>query len=343
MISKNLLPYGFIISSSFLFFSCGESEDGANFVLGGSTGSSNANGKLSIGITDAPVDDANSVVIEVDRITLSRSGRDNIVIDKFTSSDLNINDAETFSINLLQYQEGNQAIVVSDFELAAGNYSDMVLTILDDNSNQSYVEEKTGSRRALKIPSNTLSLGAFSIEGNESQTWTIDINLRQSLTYQSSNTEYRLIAQGLRLQNNQGDRSISGSVDSALFDNASPCDQKQEPTAGNSVYLYLGTNLNRSNLADSFDRDNSNATVPANAIAPYAIAAVKQNGNQWRYSFNFLPPQQYTLVFSCNAGDDDPQNYDDIALPLPAEQVIEVNTQSSGVTCNLPINNGECS
>ena len=339
MTSANRLPLSFSIALTLLLSACGESENGQRFVLGVSNTNTS---KVSFGITDAPVDNAKAVVLQVDSITFKRNGSDDVVVNTFTSTDLNITDAETFSIDLLNYQNGNQAIVIKDLELTTGSYSDMVLKILDDTTEQSYVTEKTDTRRALKIAADTLSLGEFSVSNEDEQTLTVDFALRQALSFQSGNNEYRLSANGVRIQNNAGDRAISGEVNTSLFDTVSPCNNKTTPTAGNVVYLYQGSNLNKDNLADSFDRSNSSTTVPSAAIAPFAVAGVQQSGSVWRYNFSFLPAGEYTLVFSCNAADDNPINYDDISLPLPTEQLIEVNTTANGVTCNLPIENNEC-
>lgn len=41
--------------------------------------------------------------------------------------------------------------------------------------------------------------------------------------------------------------------------------------------------------------------------------------------FSYLPAGDYTLAFSCDAADDDPDFDDDIIIPSPEDQLIEVS------------------
>ncbi len=321
---------------------CGGSGGGSNFI--GVSAGSNKTGSISVGISDAPVDDVKEVVVEIDKITFKKAGKDDVVVDRFTSSDLNISDVDSFQIDLLEYRGSNQAIVINDITLPAGKYTDMVLSILDEDLNKSYVIENDDERKVIKVPSDTLKLGAFTVDADGEQTFTIEFNLRQAMTFTPGSSDtYNLKPRGIRLQDNNGDRTISGMVDSSLFDTEAPCDAKAEPTVGNVVYLYEGHNLNVNNLADVFDPSESGPAVPANAIEPFATTAVVANGtNQWRYSFAFLPAGDYTLAFSCDAANDDPEDYDGLTLPFPSSQLIELSTGSLSAVCDLPIDDDGC-
>ncbi|ARN74110.1 DUF4382 domain-containing protein [Oceanicoccus sagamiensis] len=326
---------------------CGGSSGGSAFTLGDT--SDPDPGTISIGFSDAPVDDAKEVVIEVDTITLKRSG-DDVVIETFTSSDLDIIDAETFQINLLDYQGSDQAIVIEDLEVPSGTYTSVELTILNDEAviDDSYVIEVDDTQKILKIPSDDLKLDGFVVdepeEEGDTQTFTIDFNLRQSMTYNPGQERYILKPNGIRVQDNSGDRTIRGDVDSGLFDTEEDCADKEDPTAGNIIYLYEGTELGIENLADMFDEDNSSTDIPDGAIAPYAVVAVMEDGmDNWAYEFAYLPAGEYTLVFTCDAVEDDPDDYDGLTLPLPEEQIIELSTASASAVCDLPIVDNECS
>jgi hypothetical protein len=329
-----------------LLIGCGESEGGSNFTLGAGGNNANQTGSVSFGIADAPVDDVKEVVIAVDKITLKKSGRDDVVIDRFTSTDLNLLDVDSFQIDLLQYQGGNQAIIIDDLELPAGSYTDLILSILDEDLNQSYVVELDDSQKIIKVPSDTLKLGGFTVAAEGVQTFTIEFNLRQAMTYRPGPDQYNLKPRGIRLQDNEGDRKISGSVDSSLFDTETDCNSKTDPTLGNMVYLYEGHDLNVDNLADVYDADDDNltTTIPTAAIAPFAVTAVAEAGvGQWRYEFAFLPAGDYTLAFSCDAADDDPVQYDGLSLPLPSDQLVELTTVASNIDCDFPIIDDSCS
>ena len=338
--------YSAIVIGAALLSACGgDSEGGANFILGTGANTSGQTGTLSIGIADAPVDDVKEVVILLDSITLEKSGEDDIVIDTFTSAELGITDEDTVPIDLLQYQDGSQAIVIEDLEVAAGNYTNIVLSILDDDINNSYVIEEDDDQLELNIPEGDIELGEFTVDNDVDKTFTIEFGLRQAMTYNDSSSAYELKSSGIRLQDNDGDRSISGDVNSSLFGTESPCNEKDNANVGNVLYLYEGHGLNVDDLADVFDAESSDltTTIPDDAIAPFAVKAVKDDGSGgWEYEFSFLPAGEYTLVFSCHAEEDDPVEYDGLSIPLPTDQLVEVDTTVSGIDCDFPVEDGLC-
>src|SRR5690606_8994487 len=142
--------------------------------------------------------------------------------------------------------------------------------------------------------------------------------------------------------------SLSGRVDDDLFSDTA-CASKVDPTVGNAVYLYQGVDLAPLNLADVYDPALA-VGVPAGAISPYAAANVYPdtvNGG-YVYSLGYVPAGNYTLAFSCDAMDDDPEQYDGIAapvvtIPLPADQLTELTlTAGQAASCNLPGSGGIC-
>lgn len=340
------LSYSATVLCAAMLSACGGgSEGGANFILGTGVSTSEQTGTISIGIADAPVDDVKEVVILLDSITLEKSGEDDVVIDTFTSTELGITDEDTVPIDLLLYQDGSQAIVIEDLEVTAGTYTNIVLSILDDDINNSYVIEEDDDQLELNVPAGSIELGEFTVDNDGDQTFTIKFGLRQAMTYDESSLVYELKSNGIRLQDNDGDRSISGSVDSSLFDTESPCDEKDDATTGNVMYLYEGHDLNTGDLADVFDAESGDltTTIPDGAIEPFAAKAVKDDGDDgWEYEFSFLPAGEYTLVFSCDAADDDPVEYDGLTLPFPTDQLVEVDTTVSSIGCDFPVEDGIC-
>ena len=160
------------------------------------------------------------------------------------------------------------------------------------------------------------------------------------MTYRVGPDDYILKPRGIRVQDNNSDTSLTGTVDTSLFNSDSPCDEKTNPNEGNVVYLYEGNGLDQNDLSDVFDPDASIDDVPADAIEPYAAETVSEEGD---YSFGFIPAGDYTLVFSCNALDDDPENYDGLELPVPDDQLIELSLSAGvSVLCNLPIDENGC-
>ncbi len=288
---------------------------------------------LSLGFSDALPEELAEVVIELDSITLRGSGVDDVEINNFTVDSLNLVDAPTVPINLLEYRGANQVLVIEALELAAGEYSSVEIALVDGDVNSSYVLTGSGEQQPLVAAGSVLRLGGIRVPSGNS-TFTVEFELARAL--QARAEEYRLDTEGIRIVNNALSARLRGTVDTALFDGVAPCDAKAEPLAGNRLYLYRGSQVDGENLADVF-RAGGNA--PEGALAPYAVAAVLPPAGldtEWRYEFGFLPPDDYTLAFSCDAADDDPLDWDDLQIPLPADQVYPVNLSSGETaTCNL--------
>lgn len=311
---------------------------------GGGSSSEPETGTASFAISDAPVEDLSKVVIEVDRITLRRVGGDDIVVDTFDSTDLGIVNADTFQIDLLDWQGINQALVIDNLELPAGEYTNLRLKVLDQNIAHSYADRiSDGARRPIKVPSGELKLGKFSVTADAVQTFTIEFDLRFSMTLAVGPDQYILKPRGVRIVKNEAAAMLSGDVDSALFDTDPACSGKADPLAGNIVYLYAGHGLDPADLADNFDATLSTDPVPASAIVPYSSVEPYDTGSGWAYAFGYLPAGDYTLVFSCDAAGDDPDNFDGLTLPTPADQLVEIDLPvATDVSCNLPIVAGSC-
>ncbi|MFK8047940.1 MAG: DUF4382 domain-containing protein [Halioglobus sp.] len=280
---------------------------------------------FSLGLSSTAIENVEQIVLEIDSVTLRRSDAEDIVIETFTLVDSNTVDEETFQIDLLDNRGLKQRVVIDDLEIDSGTYSELVLQVVDGNINNSFVEETNGEMAALNVPSSQLSFSGFRLSAGNEQL-TIEFNLGLSLQTINSDGSYFLTGKGARVVDNDVDSSISGTVDSSLFDTESPCEGKEDPLRGNLVYLYTGHNLSAEALADVFTNENENE-VGDNAIAPYSVSALIENEsrNTFEYAFGFLPENDYTVVFSCNALNDDPVDFDDIAIPLPTEQLYEVS------------------
>lgn len=280
---------------------------------------------FTLGMSATAIEKIRRIVLEVDSITLVSSEGEDVVIDTFTIDDLNLSSSKTFQIDLLDYRGLKQLEVIEDLEIESGTYTEVVLQVLDGDVNQSFVEDSDGEMFVLNVSSSGLSLPGFSVtSGNEQLT--IEFNLALALQFSTISSSYVLDEQGARIVDSDVGSSITGSVDSGLFDGVSPCDEKTDPLLGNLVYLYSGNNLSVSALADVYTGDSS-TTIGDNAVAPYSVTALVESEltGAYEYAFGFLPEDEYTLILSCNALDDDPIDFDGISIPLPAEQLYEIN------------------
>ena len=302
---------------------------------GGGSDSSASTGTVSFGVTDAPVDSADHVVITVDKVTLRRDGAADVVVDRFTIPSLGLSNAESFQIDLLDYQNGKNVLVINDLVVPAGSYSQLVLHVLDNDVNYSYVE-LDGTRTPIKQPSNDLKLGGFTVDVNGVYTYMLDFDLRKAMTYNPGPDRYILKPRGVNIVSQALAATLTGSVDNALFNTDPQCASKTAPTVGNVVYLYQGHDLG-STLADVYDPDV--ATGSPVGPNPYVAANVYQAGDgTWHYHFGYLPAGNYTLAFSCNAEGDYADTYDGIVIPLPSGQRKEVTlTAGQSTTVDLPV------
>lgn len=302
------------------------------------SGNNNDNGPafLDLGFSDEALEELKQVVIEVDSITLKRSTGEDVLIDSFTIADLGIEDAETFQVDLLQYRGLNQLLVITDLELEARSYSAVELDILTEDVNRSYVQESDDSLKQLNISGSVLTLPGMALStGNEA--YTIAFSLAQALRYRSASDDYLLTTEGIRVQDNEVAASLTGRVDSALFDSVSPCDAKTDPESGNRIYLYAATGIGDGLAGDVFTSGSAN-TIPEETVPPFAVATLAEDSltGTWQYALGFLPAGNYTLAFSCDAADDDPVDYDGLTVPLPDDQAYEVSLdEGENGVCDL--------
>jgi hypothetical protein len=291
---------------------------------------------LSLGFSDESLEELKQVVIEVDRITLRRTTGEEIQVETFTIEDLGLVEADTFQLDLLQYRGLNQLLVIDQLELEPGSYSSIAIGILGGDVNRSYVQGADDILREITVPADTLSLpGVVLASGN--QRYTVAFSLAQALQYRSPTDDYRLTDTGMRVVDNAVAASLSGRVNSSLFDGVTPCDEKSDPESGVRVYLFQGTGLSASVLADVHTGDSS-AAIPDGAVAPFAVAALARDvlTGRWQYALGFLPSGDYTLAFACDSAGDDPVDFDGIAIPLPEDQQYDIRLdQGEQAVCDL--------
>lgn len=285
---------------------------------GGSDSPASVNtAKVSFAVSDAPVDNAQKVVIAFDKIELVKNGQDNIVLDVTGP-----NGANYRQLDLMQYQGTDSSTIITDQSIPTGTYNNLILHILDEStgSDLSYVVGENG-QIPLKQPSQKLQLGSFTVSQDSVQSFTIEFDLRQSLVENRNGGRYNLKPHGVKILNNAAVAALSGNVDVNLF-NAGSCNND----TGNFVYLYPGHNLDLTKLADNYDPATNTTALPEGVIAPYASTDVMWvSGNYGSYSFGYVPTGDYTVAFTCSSENDDPDQFDSITIPDPATQFHEIS------------------
>lgn len=274
-------------------------------------------------------DDVKAVWVTLESVTLTDTN------DDTSSQTLVINnsdgDPEPVLINLKDYQDGAKKLIISEEEVALGDYN---LTLNTYGCPQSangtgstddcWIVENDDTIYPLKTPSNQLKLGSFTVDQEGTQAYTIDFNLRSALVNNGGGDNYNLKPHGISIVDNSTLGSIEATVTDSLFNRD---DTTCTPGTGNVLYLYQ-TSFSDADpgdvLGDEFDR-SIDTDVATGIWQPYASKLVTSDG-EVTTTFANLPTGDYTLAFSCSdAGvdqndnainGDDPEVYNQIPVAI---------------------------
>jgi hypothetical protein len=257
-------------------------------------GGGNETGQLSLGITDAPVDDASSVVVQFSGVAFKRAGAAPEVVQNLAPSPR--------QLDLLQYQQGRAALLLDGVTLPAGDY-EWVRLIVDNESGvrDSYIVLTGGEECELSVPSGAesgLKLNrGFTLPADGSVALTIDFDLRQSIHAPPGQqgaaeacTQGYLMRPTLRIVDDANVGAIAGHVASELV--SEQCLPK--------VYVFSGAGVAPDDIEDADGADADPLVV--------AGVAVENGSTAYGYRAAFLPPGSYTVAFTC---DDDDATADD--------------------------------
>jgi len=255
---------------------------------GGGGGGGSGTGTLTLSITDAPIDEAASVVVEFTGVELKPAGGSRVVFDFDTPR----------QIDLLALQGNDSTPLLDGVEVPAGNYNWIRLKVnADEGTLNSYVVlVEGGAQEPLFIPSGGETglklVSGFTVAQGGIADFTIDFDLRKSVHDPVGQEGFHL-RPALRLLDNLEVGSISGTVAESLVTDAS-C------TNGNAVYLYTG------NGAVVDDEGSANPPLAS------ALVVFDEDSGEYRYEIGFVAEGPYTVAFTCQSADDTPDLDDDI-------------------------------
>lgn len=244
-----------------------------------------AKGFLTLGVTDAPVDDAARVVVEFDGVIVAREGAEDLT---FTF--------EARQIDLLSLQGGGSELLLDGVELEAGVYQSIRLLVnAERNTMDSYVELPDTNQISLFVPSGAQSglklNDSFTVLAGGSSNLTIDFDLRKSLVDPRGQSDYFLKPR-LRLIDNSESGEIMGTVDEALI-TAEDCSDVA------SVYVFPADvtidGIDDIDIAEEGEEDIGGAD-------PLVTATVSMNDEGiYTYMAAFIPSGDYVLGLTCQA------------------------------------------
>ncbi|MCP1727159.1 hypothetical protein J2T60_001124 [Natronospira proteinivora] len=260
-------------------------------------GAQNDTGLISVYVTDAPVDEAAAVYVTFTAVELQHENGDleRIELD------------EPRQIDLLRLQGTNSERLLRDASILAGEYEWLRLDILAEPGDMdSFVEMEDGGQHPLHLPEEyregLKTSQGFEIAEQGILEFTVDFDLRKSLLKPNNAGDDYILRPELRLVDNDIVGTLQGRVrdDWANLDECTP-----------AVYLYEG------HEAETGSEGSENPPLTS------ALVSLNTSNGDYRYSFGFLPPGEYTAAFTCDAGWDNPIEDNDIEFLMSLDVEIE--------------------
>ena len=261
-------------------------------------------GLLSLGVTDAPVDSAEAVVVQFTGVSVKPAGGAAIVYEY----------DEPRSIDLLALSGHDSELLLENVEVPAGHYewARLAVNAAEDGVTDSYIDLDDGSRHELDIPSGAesgLKLNrGFSVPAGGAAAFTIDFDLRSSVHEPMDADDSYKLRPTLRIVDNSRIGAIGGTVAATLV----------PPGCVPAVYVFEGSGVTP---------DDVDATAPD----PLTTARVTLDtaSGAYEYTVGFLSEGPYTVAFTCDAGADDPATNDTLAFSAPQSAAVQAGVTTA--------------
>ncbi len=265
-------------------------------LAGCGSSSGDGDGRFSLAVTDAPVDEAEEVVVTFTGVELQGG-------DEPLSFTLD----QPVALDLLTLQGDRSAFLVDGEPIPPGQYSHILLQVdaLDQNCQNPTGEEASyvvidGTRYPITVPSGGLRINApLTIAAGGQAAYTVDFDLRKSLAERGATGCYNIRPTALRVVDNAEVGHLAGTVDQDLLSGES-CAQAMEPGQGSAVYVYSG-DVTPDDLDTS---DDSNVDPLVSALLEPVRDPDTQEVTGFSYNVGFLLTGSYTVALTCNAAAD---------------------------------------
>lgn len=245
--------------------------------------------KLSVSLMDAPVDGVTAVNVEIKAIWIKGPNG--------PATELPLTHTP-LKVNLLGLTDKNAAILIDEAVIAPGKYEWLAMDVNAefDGVFDSSVMTTSGGQEEIRVPSGRVRLvDGFEVGPNQAVKLLFDWDLRQGLVDPPGQPGF-LLKPAFRMLDVLELGALRGTVALATITTAANACAKDNANldVGNVAYVYAGLNV----VPDDVDGKSPDpiATAPATPAA---------NGD---YVYRVvLAPGDYTVAFTCQAGNDDPE------------------------------------
>jgi Domain of unknown function (DUF4382) len=278
---------------------------------GGGGSASGTTGALSIGITDAPVDDLYQVWVAFTGVILQPAGGGGRIV-----VDVRDDQGNPKMIELKSLGSGQSEMLLNEYPLPQGDYSWARLEI--DPAQTYVIVDEGGQHLLLDCPScapdqSGLKLNRpFHMEAEGWVAFTIDFDLRKSITLRQKSKpdpqdyDYKLRPTLRILDTEIASSFLFGTVTDTRTEPANPADP-----SGCAVYVYEGDVVPDDICAPSDAQSQNCATAGAQPTLEANVTLDSQSGD-YEYRTGFIYPGLYTVALVCEA--DNPEADEDLTF-----------------------------
>jgi hypothetical protein len=267
---------------------------------GGSEDAAPKGSTLGVSLMDAPVDGVTAVKVRINAIWLKGPNGPATQLPMTTSP---------ITVDLLAASETNAALLIDDAPVPAGEYEWLAMDVdaSFDGVMDSYVMTDAGGQEELRVPSGRVRLvSGFEVEANQALRLLFDWDLRKGLVDPPGQPGF-MLKPAFRVIDVTELGELSGTVATttivATGDPNGCATDDPDLDVGNVVYVFTGAGVTPDDIDGIAADPVATADVTQNAAGDYVYRIV-------------LEPGTYTVAFTCQAGDDDPE-IDETVTPDP--------------------------
>lgn len=279
---------------------------------GGQRLSASDQGSLSVSLIDSPFTEALEIHLRITEVRVKPNGDEPALEFPFDPP---------LDVELLALTPDNAQTLLNEEPVPGGDYDwiELIVSADFDQELDSYVVTQVGGEEELRVPSGSVRLvSGFTVTPNQETRFTIDWDTRQGLVRPPGLPGF-LLRPAFRIIDEHG--TLSGTVALSTLQPAECLADDPQFDVGNVVYVFAGHDVE----PDDIDQNEPN---------PIATIEVAQAAIDYEYS-TILSPGDYTIAFTCQAANDDPETDD------PTEAENDTPTVEFGEPRPITIETGE--